>query len=144
MTMIIAVASGDGMIKAAYSCVPLKVGSEGLRATRRGCSTVAASQSLGRAGCVPCLHGVCLGSCPQSLLQAPGCCRGAKTTWVGHSPVAAAPPLRPPCCWHQCHPTTMSCSSLTACQSPIYSCLKSLCSSSGLEKDKRKIVPEGG
>lgn len=92
MTMIIAVASGDGMIKAAYSCVPLKVGSEGLQATRRGCSTVAASQSLGRAGCVPCLHGVCLGSCPQSLLQAPGCCRGAKTTWVGHSTVAAAPP----------------------------------------------------
>lgn len=139
MTMIIAVASGDGMIKAAYSCVLLKVGSEGLRATRRGCSTVAASQSLGRAGCVPCLHGVCLGSCPQSLLQ------GRKDRLGWSQPCGCCPPpLCPPCCWHQCHPTTMSCSSLTACPSPIYSCLKSLCSSSGLEKDKRKIVPEGG
>lgn len=68
MTIILAVVSGDGMIKAVYSCVLLKVVSEGLRASRRGCSTVAASQSLGRAGCVPYLHGVCLGSCPQSLL----------------------------------------------------------------------------
>lgn len=142
MTMIIAVASGDGMIKAAYSCVPLKVGSEGLRATRRGCSTVAASQSLGRAGCVPCLHGVCLGSCPQSLLL--GAAGAHRPLGLVTALWLLPPPLCPPCCWHQCHPTTMSCSSLTACPSPIYSCLKSLCSSSGLEKDKRKIVPKGG